>query len=66
MSKTLTIGHDYGGVFGLDKDKGQHMIYRGGNTWTAKKPGAERTSESEKTTRNALEYINRPPVHIGA
>ncbi len=20
----------------------------------------------EKTTRNALEYINRPPVHIGA
>ena len=64
--KDLTIGKDYACIMGLDPDgKGQHMIYMGGNKWLAQQPGSEREIESEKTTQNAIEYINRPSVSVG-
>ena len=64
--KTLEIGTDYGFVFGLDaKNKDQHMVYGGGDTWTAKEGTRERTTESAGTTAKALEYINRPSVMMG-
>ena len=63
--KTLEINHDYGFVFGLDKKKNQHMIYNGGDSWTAKEGDRERTAESKGTTEKALEYINRPSYHMG-
>jgi len=67
MNKQLEIGHDYASIFGLDpEDKGQHMIYNGGNKWLAQQPGSEREIESEKTTALALAYINQPSVSIGA
>jgi hypothetical protein len=62
--KQLIIGHDYAEIFGLDPDKGQHMIYNGGISWTAKKTLKsgeiqEMTRDSELTTDNALAYINQ-------
>jgi hypothetical protein len=63
--KALEINKDYGFVFGLDLKKNQHMIYGGGDTWTAKEGTRERTTESAGTTAKALEYINRPTVMMG-
>lgn len=64
--RDLVIGTDYGFVFGLDaKAKDQHMIYGGGNTWTAKEGMREKIMDSPGTTAKALEYINRPAVHMG-
>lgn len=67
MSTELTVGKDYASIFGLDPDgKGQHMIYKGGNKWLAQQPGSEREIVSDKTTQNALAYINQPSVNTGA
>lgn len=63
--KTLEIEKDYGFVFGLDAKKDQHMIYNGGDTWTAKEGTRERTMESAGTTAKVSEYINRPTVMMG-
>jgi len=65
MTTALIIGDDYAAIFGLDPDKGQHLIYKGGNKWLAQQPGSEREMESEKTTQSALEYVNRPSIHMG-
>ena len=65
--KKLIIGRDYARIFGLDPEgKDQHMIYQGGNKWLAQQPGSEREFESEKTTQNALTYINQPRINMGA
>jgi len=67
MEKTLEIGTDYGFVFGLDaKNKNQHMIYNGADSWTAKEGSRERTADSAGTTAKVLEYINRPTVMMGS
>jgi len=63
--KTLEIGKNYGACFGLDADKGEKMIYLGGNKWRGENGGKSLEIESEKTTKSALEYINRPSVTMG-
>lgn len=65
MSKDLVIGKDYGSIFGLDADKGQKMVYNGGISWTAIQGGQQMTKDSQQTTDNALEYINRPSYGTG-
>ena len=64
MKKELTVGKNYGGIFGLPDNK--QMVYNGGISWTAidgtQKP---MTMDSQKTTDNALEYINRPSYKVG-
>lgn len=61
----LEIGKNYGSVFGLDEKKGMNLVYMGGNNWKAEKPGAAKEMVSEDTTKKALEYINRPSIHMG-
>lgn len=61
----LTVGKDYGGIFGLDKSKGQHMYYEGGDKWRAVNGSKVMTSDSKATTEKAKEYIGRPSVHTG-
>jgi hypothetical protein len=66
MKKQLEIGTDYGFVFsGICKDKGQHMIYNGGISFTAKNGAVERTLENQATYDKIEEYINRPVVRMG-
>ena len=61
--KTLEIGKDYSGIFGIPV--GCKMIYNGGNSWTGVKPdGSEKMMESEKQTKSAIEYINRPSFSV--
>lgn len=65
MKNELEIGHDYGFVFGLDTKKDQHMVYDGGNTWTAREGERARQMDSPGTTAKVLEYINRPTILMG-
>lgn len=65
MTKQLEIGKNYGFVFGLDEKKGQ-IVFLGGDSWKAIKPGMEKVMESADTTKKAIEYINRPTVHMGS
>ncbi len=61
--KTLEIGKDYSGIFGIPV--GCKMIYNGGNSWTGVKPdGSEKMMESEKQTKSAIEYINRQSFSV--
>ena len=65
---TLEAGKDYGFCFGISMDMkkaGMEMIYNGEISWTAKRPGAEQTADSQKTTDGAIEYINRANVNMG-
>lgn len=55
----LVINKDYGFVFGLDKEKKQHMIYNGGINWTAIEGERTMTIDCQKTTDKVNEYINR-------
>lgn len=63
--KSLIVGDDYGAIFGLDAGKGQHMYYRGGETWEAVDGARNMVRESKSTTDNAIKYINRPSVVMG-
>lgn len=63
--KQLVVGHDYGSIFGLDKDKGQHMIYNGDISWTAKNGDSERTLNAGTQTKRAIDYINKPSIMMG-
>ena len=63
--KILTIGTDYGTVFGFDKTKNQHMIYNGGDNWTAQNGAISKTADSVGTTTKVLDYINKPSYHMG-
>lgn len=64
MAKQLTIGQDYGSIFGLPS--GNKMIFMGGNKWRAESAdGRVHEADSAKTTENALEYVNRPSVSVG-
>ena len=65
MKKELTVGKDYGCIFGLDSEKGQSLTYDGGNKWTARKPGAEQVIDSADTTAKAVAYINQSVVTMG-
>lgn len=55
-NKDLVIGKDYGLIFGLDSSKDQHMIYNGGNSWTAINGELQQTGDSPETT---TEIVNR-------
>lgn len=64
--KTLEIGKDYGSIFGLDaKNKDQHLVYNGGNSWTMKEGAREQTVENGKYNEKVIDYINRPEIHMG-
>lgn len=69
MKKELEIGKDYSGIFGLDSDKNQLMIYLGNNEWLGCNGKKELKMISIEQTQNALEYINRSssstPIIIG-
>lgn len=65
MMKELEIGKDYGFVFGLDLKKDQHMIYGGGDAWTAKEGERTKQLDSPGTTTKVAEYINRPATLMG-
>ena len=58
MKKELKIGKNYGEIFGLDEKSGKKMIYNGGISWTAIDGEKQMTMDSQKTTDNALKYIN--------
>ena len=63
--KTLEVGKDYSGIFGIPSNC--KMIYNGGISWTGVKPdGSEKMMESEKQTKAAIEYINRDSCTIQA
>ncbi len=62
--KTLTIGKNYGEIFGLKENC--KMIYNGGISWTAVDPiKGTKTMDSEMTTTKVTEYINRPTISMG-
>jgi hypothetical protein len=63
--KQLVVGKDYGCIFGLSENSGKKIIYNGGISWTAIDGERTMTKDSQKTTDNALEYINRPSYHVG-
>lgn len=63
--KNLEIGKNYGEIFGLDEQKGKKMIYNGEISWTAIDGDKQMTMDSQKTTDNAIEYINRPSYGTG-
>lgn len=65
MKNELVVGKDYGDIFGLDARKGHKMIYNGGISWTAIKGDQQMAKDSQQTTDNALEYINRPTYKVG-
>lgn len=62
--KSLIIGKNYGGVFGLDSNKGKKMIYNGGDNWIGINGDKTQSLVSPQTTQKVLEYINRPSVNI--
>ncbi len=69
--KQLELNKDYGDIFGLDKKKGQEMIYLGENSWKGVQKNTdgsikrEMVIESAAQTKNALDYINQPSVIAG-
>jgi hypothetical protein len=63
--QSLEIGTDYGRIFGLSAERGQHLIYQGGDSWLAQQPGSEKVVESAKTTASALAYIGKTAVRMG-
>lgn len=65
MKRQLEINKDYGSIFGLESEEGQHFIYLGDNVWLARSPKGERKITSEKQTAQVLEYINKPIVMVG-
>ena len=65
MKKQLKIGKDYYEIFGDSENGKKKMIYNGGISWTAKDGDREMTMDSQQTTDNALEYINRASYGTG-
>lgn len=63
--KELTAGADYSGVFGLDGVTKQ-MIFLGANKWRGVNGDKTVEMDSEKTTRSAVEHINRPTTTMGS
>jgi len=53
----LIIGKDYGFVYGLDKNKGQKIIYNGGVSWTAINGNLKETIECQETTSKMIEEL---------
>jgi hypothetical protein len=63
VPKTLIVGRDYGPIFGIFKGT---MVYNGGISWTATQVGRESmTRDSQKTTDNAIAYINQDTYSVG-
>ena len=64
MTKQPEAGKNYADVFGIPAPN--QMVYNGGISWTGiNKDGVSSTMESQKMTDGAMEYINRPSVHVG-
>lgn len=63
--KNLEIGHNYGDIFGLNKEKGQQFIYNGGISWTAKEGERSMTMDSQDNTDKAMKTINEPVINMG-
>lgn len=62
----LQVGKDYGDVFGLKAERGEHLIYMGGQTWKAVAPGKEdMVKESKGTTEKVIIYLNSPHYRVG-
>ena len=62
----LQIGKDYGDVFGLKAERGQHLIYMGGQTWKASSRGKEdMVKESKGTTEKVIIYLNSSHYRVG-
>jgi hypothetical protein len=57
--KNLELNRDYGYVFGISAEKGEHMIYLGGIKFRAEKPGAVREQESQGTYDKISAYLNQ-------
>jgi hypothetical protein len=58
MKKELIIGKDYGPIFGLNPLQGQHMIYNGGISWTAKNGDLQFTDDAQETNEEALNHLS--------
>jgi hypothetical protein len=65
MTKQLEIGKNYYSIFNANGSDTKKMIYNGGISWTAIDGDKQMTMDSQKTTDNAFEYINRPSYKIG-
>jgi len=65
MTNELEINKDYAGIFGLDTDKGQHMIYLGGIKWEMREGDRMQQVESQGTTDKAMAYVNQPSISMG-
>ena len=64
MNKTLEVGKNYADIFGLSD--GKEMIYNGGVSWTAKDGDRQMTMDSQETTNNAIDYVNKPSKSMGS
>ena len=64
MGKQLTIGDNYGPIFGVTTDRGQ-MIYLGGISFKLiNSKGQERIEDSQANYDRAMTYVNNT-VHMG-
>ena len=64
--RALTIGKEYGrAVYGLDSDKGQALIYRGGDVWEAVEGDRKTIVTDAKITAQVSAYMTRPAVLVG-
>ena len=61
MTKQLTIGKDYGIIFGLNPKQGQQMIYNGGNGWTAINGDLRQVDDSPETTNEVVSHLYLMP-----
>ena len=63
---SLIVGKDYGDVFGLKAEKGQYLIFMGGETWKAMSPGKEdMVKESKGTTEQVITYLSSSHYRVG-
>ena len=60
----LKVGVDYGSIFGLEKNKKQQLIYKGGDKWLAINGDKEKEMVSSDTTKKAIAYINKPTINM--
>ena len=56
--KELELEKDYGFVFGLNKDDGQTLIYKGDDKWIGTQGDKSQELVCEKTSIKVFNYIN--------
>ena len=64
VDEDLKVGVDYGSIFGLEKNKKQQLIYKGGDKWLAINGDKEKEMVSSDTTKKAIAYINKPTINM--